>query len=578
MSDIEAKGPSGTASAESLPSCYEGPSEQVGKWQNFKDSFKRMDETEFDPNLSEEEKAIIATSKAPLNRSLKSRHLQMIAIGGSIGTGLFIGSGSALRTGGPASLLISYFLVGTIIYCVMQALAELAVTFPVSGAFSAHASRFVDASWAFAVGWNYLILWLVVLPLELVAASMTITYWNPGVSNAVWVAIFYVMIMFINMFGVRGYGEAEFVFSLIKVVAIIGFIILGVVLICGGGPSDDGYIGGRYWQHPGAFHSGFKGLCTVFVTALYSLAGTELVGLASAETKENPRKVLPKAIKQVFWRIILFYFVCLLILGLLVPYDDPRLIGSSSVDATASPFVIAIKNGGIKALPSIINVVILIAVLSVGNASVYGASRTIASLAAQNMAPSIFAYIDRSGRPIMGIIAQGVVGLLCFLAASPKQNEVFAWLMALCGMSTLFTWTSICICHLRFRAAIKAQGRTTDELAYTANTGVIGSYYSIAFLTFVLCAQFWVSVWPIGAKPSAVVFFQNYVSILVILVFYLGHKIWTRNWKLLIPLADIDLNSGRREMDLELIKQEMAEERAALAARPKYMRILKLWC
>lgn len=193
----------------------------------------------------------------------------------------YIGSGGALKTGGPAALLIGWGLVGTMIYATVQALGELAVTFPISGAFNVYSTRFIDPSWGFAMGWNYALQWLVVLPLELVAASITIKYWNSDINSVAWVAIFYVLIVAINFFGVKGYGEAEFVFSFIKVVAVIGFIILGIILNCGGGPQG-GYIGGKYWHDPGAFANGFKGVCTVFVTAAFSFAGTELVALASS--------------------------------------------------------------------------------------------------------------------------------------------------------------------------------------------------------------------------------------------------------------------------------------------------------
>ena len=207
--------------------------------------------------------------------------------------------------------------------------------------------------------------WLVVLPLEIVAAAITIEYWTNGsINNNAWVTIFLTLIIGINMFGVKGYGEAEFVFAIVKVVAVVGFIILGIIIDIGGGPGGS-YIGGRYWHNPGAFHNGFKGFCSVFVTAAFAFAGTELVGLAAAETA-NPRKSLPTAIKQVFWRITLFYIVSLTLVGLLVPYTNNRLLnGTSGSDARASPFVIAIQSAGLTGLPSVFNVVIMITVLSV---------------------------------------------------------------------------------------------------------------------------------------------------------------------------------------------------------------------
>lgn len=320
-------------------------------WAKFKDGFKRADTDAMgiDPNLSEAEKIAILTANSPLSKSLKNRHLQMIAIGGSIGTGLFVGSGSSLHTGGPAGLIIAYILIGTMIYCTVQSLGELAVTFPVAGAFVTYNTRFIDPSWGFAMAWNYAMQWLVVLPLELVAAAVTIKFWDTTTNSAAFVVIFYVLIIAINFFGVRGYGEAEFIFSAIKVTAVIGFIILGIVLAAGGSPNGRGYIGGKYWQHPGAFANGVKGVITVFVGAAFAFAGTELVGLASAESS-NPRKSLPKACKQVFWRITLFYVICLTLVGILVPYDNTDLFDAENT-ASASPFVIAIKLGGISGLP-----------------------------------------------------------------------------------------------------------------------------------------------------------------------------------------------------------------------------------
>ena len=307
------------------------------------------------------------------------------------------------------------------LYCTIQALGEMAVLFPVAGSFAAYSTRFLDPAWGFAMGWNYAMQWLVALPLvstnsptfssrsalggvlimllppnfdeqiranrgseqEIVAASLTVSYWGSRISPAAWVSIFLMFIISINLFGVKGYGEAEFVFSLLKVIAVVGWIILGIILNIGGGPPGNEYIGGRYWNNPGAFHNGFKGLCSVFVTAAFAFAGTELVGLAAAETA-NPRKSLPTAVKQVFWRITLFYIVSLTLVGLLVPYDDPQLLGgANSADANVSPFVIAIKNASISGLDSVMNVVIMIAVLSVGNSAVYGSSRTLTALAEQ---------------------------------------------------------------------------------------------------------------------------------------------------------------------------------------------------
>ncbi|KAK9474190.1 amino acid permease/ SLC12A domain-containing protein [Dipodascopsis tothii] len=490
------------------------------------------------------EAAAKRTAESPLARRLKSRHLQMIAIGGSIGTGLFVNSGKALSSGGPASLLIAFGIIGCMVFTVVHALGELAVLFPVAGSFSTYSTRFIDPAWGFAMGWNYGLQWLVVFPLELVAASMTIEYWNSPVNKAVWVTIFWVCIVLINFFGVKGYGEAEFVFSMIKVVAVIGFI-------------------------------GFKGLCSVFVTAAFAFSGTELVGLAAAETA-NPRKSLPSAVKQVFWRITLFYIVALTLVGLLVPYNNSHLLGSSSVDATASPFVIAIQNAGIKGLPSVMNVVIMIAVLSVGNSSVYGCSRTLASLGDMGLAPRIFAYIDREGRPLAGIIVTSLFGLLAYVATSDAEGDVFNWLLALSGLSSIFTWGSVCLCHILFRRAWKVQGHSTDEIPFKAQAGVIGSYIGLAINILVLIAQFWIAVWPTGGTPNAVDFFQAYLAAPVVIVCYVGYKIYARTS--FVRPSEADLVTGRREVDVATLIEEIRLQKEELRAKPWYYRTYKFWC
>lgn len=353
--------------------------------------------------------------------------------------------------------------------------------------------------------------------------------------------------------------------------------ILGIILNVGGGPRGT-YIGGRYWSDPGAFHNGFKGLCSVFVTAAFAFAGTELIGLAAAETA-NPRKSLPTAIKQVFWRITLFYIVSLTIVGLLVSYTDPRLLdGKSSADAKASPFVIAIKDAGIAGLDSVMNVVIMIAVLSVGNSSIYGSSRTLAALAEQNQAPKFLAYIDRKGRPLISICIASALGLLAFLAASKQENAAFNWMLALSGLSSIFTWGSICLAHIRFRKGWKVQGHTLDELPFRSQPGVIGSWLGFIFNCLVLVAQFWTGFAPVdygslSAGDRVQNFFSAYLAAPIVILSYIGYKLYFKTP--FIRSHNMDLSTGIRELNLaELI----AEERAEKATWPKWKRAYKVFC
>ncbi|PVH17240.1 uncharacterized protein CXQ87_000124 [Candidozyma duobushaemuli] len=541
------------------------------RWKSFKDSFKAA-ETMTADDLSDSEMDVVQranqnASNSQLSRRLKNRHLQMIAIGGSIGTGLFVGSGSALATGGPGGIVIAWVITATSIFTTMQGLGELSTAFPISGGFNIYATRFIEPAFGFAVGWNYFMQFFVLLPLELVAASISVKYWNDELNPVIFVAIFWVVVFFITMLGVRWYGEAEFVFCLIKVITVIGFIILGIVLVCGGGPTKD-FVGGRYWRNPGAFAHGFKGVCSVFVTAAFSFGGTEMISLGAAEAA-NPSKAIPQAIKQVFYRIVIFYFGTITLIATLVPYNDERLLNADSdVDATASPFVIAIVNGGIKGLPSVINAVILIAVLSVGNASVYACSRSLNSLAEQGMAPKWTGYVDRLGRPLVAIIVTNVFGLFAFIAASDKQTEAFNWLLALSGLSSIFTWMSINMAHIRFRAAMRSQGRSLDELAFTSLVGTLGSWYGFAINFLVLIAQFWLSLFPIGVAPNASDFFQGYLGFPVVLFSYIGYKIYSKNMRIYIPAEEIDVDSGRSIVDTDLIKQEEEEESARRASQP----------
>ncbi|KAB5551214.1 amino acid permease [Coniochaeta sp. 2T2.1] len=505
--------------------------------------------------------AAVSTANPLLARELKGRHLQMIAIGGSIGTGLFVASGKVLYLGGPASVLLAYTFIGAMLYFTMQALGELAVSFPVAGSFSSYSTRFLDPAWGFAMGWNYALQWLVILPLEIIAAAVTIQYWHTPVNKAIFVTIFLLIITTINLFGVKGYGEAEFVFAIIKVTAVVGFILLGIVINIGG-TQDEGYIGGKYWSNPGAFHNGFKGLCSVLVTAAFAFGGTELVGLAAAETA-NPRKSLPTAIKQVFWRISLFYVVALIIVGLLVPYTEPRLLGAKSVaDASASPFVIAIESAGIDVLPSVMNSVILVAVISVGNSAVFGSSRTLAALADQGQAPRILSYVDRRGRPLVAILAASAVGLLAYLSDLHAQSDVLSWLLAISGLSSVFTWGSICLCHIRFRRAWAAKGRSPQDLAFTAQAGVVGSWLGFAFNVAVLLAQ-----------GHAKTFFLQYMAAPIVLVFYVAYKLWygTR----VVRIRDMDVDTGRRDFNLPIL---LKQEREEMLYWPLWKRYYRFFC
>ncbi|KAI1117928.1 amino-acid permease inda1 [Nemania sp. NC0429] len=499
-------------------------------------------------NSQTDEEVGIVHKGAALKTDLQGRHMQMIAIGGAIGAGLFISSGGALQSGGPAPLVIGYIIVGVMLLFTMQALGELAVMYPVNGAFYTYVVRFIDPSWGFAIGWDYAIGWLTVLPFELIAASSTIKYWTTEINSAVWITVFLVLLVGIQVFGVRGYGEVEFVLSIIKIAACVGFIILGIVINVGG-VGDQGYLGAKYWHDPGAFQNGFNGFAGVFVVAAFAFGGTELVGLAAAESA-NPRKAIPLAAKQVFFRIFLFYVVNLFILGLILPSTDDRLSLASSSDTRYSPFVLAISDAGIAVLPSIFNAVITISVISVANSCTFGSTRTMQALAERGMAPKLLSYVDKHGRPVWCIVVQLIFGLLGYVVDAPKGGDAFTWLLALSGLSYFFVWGSCCLAHIRFRMAWKAQGRDLREIPYRAPLGVWGSWIAFFLIWVCLIATFYNALYPTpNSKPTAEHFFSAYLAAPVVIALYLFWKIYSRNWKLYIKLEDIDLVSGSRPLD-----------------------------
>ena len=271
--------------------------------------------------------------------------------------------------------------------------------------------------------------------------------------------------------------------------------------------------------------------------------------------------------------------VSLLLVGLIVPFTDPNLLDAKSEsDATASPFVIAIRQAGIGVLPSVMNVVIMISVLSVGNSSVYGSSRTLVALAEQRQAPQIFAYIDRSGRPLVAVAFALAIGFLAFLAASNAEKSAFTWMLALSGLSSIFTWGSICLAHIRFRQAWRLQGRRLDELAFRSQPGIIGSWIGFVFNLLVLVAQFWTGFAQVGygdytTGENVSNFFQGYLAAPIVLAFYFPYK-WYKSTNV-IKCQDMDLSTGVRQWNLaELV----AEERMEQSTWPRWKKAYKFLC
>lgn len=315
------------------------------------------------------------------------------------------------------------------------------------------------------------------------------------------------------------------------------------------------------------------GFCSVLITAAFAFSGTEIVGLTAAES-ENPAIAMPSAVKQVFWRIVGLYMTSLCIIGLLVPYDDIHLDITGSATSAASPFVIAIQRAGVSALPSIFNVVILIAVLSVGNSAVYGSSRTLQALAVQGQAPKFFTYIDREGRPLIGIAFTCAMGLLAFLVESKSSGTVLEWMLALSGLSAVFSWASICLAHIRFRKAWALEGLNNDDLVYNSMFGILGSWVGLISCALIMVAQFWVSTWPVDYSNTNQVreFFLGCLCIPVMILLYFFWKILKKTK--IVPVEDMDIVNGRTRLDARALRAAAQTEYKAL---PRWRKVLTLF-
>lgn len=455
-----------------------------------------------------------------LQRGLKARHLTMIAIGGSIGTGLFLASGGSIHSAGPGGALVAYMAISIMVYFLMTSLGEMAAFMPVTGSFSTYATRFVDPSLGFALGWNYWYNWAITIAVELSAAALIMKYWLPDVPSIIWSALFLVLMFLLNALSVKSYGESEYWFALIKVITVIVFIVIGVLMIFGimGGEAV-GF--SNFTKGEAPFSGGFMAMLGVFMIAGFSFQGTELVGVAAGES-ENPARNIPKAIRQIFWRILLFYILAILVIGLLVPYDNPNLISGDITDIAISPFTIVFQKAGFAFAASVMNAVILTSVLSAGNSGMYASTRMLWVLAKEGKAPKWFAKITKNGVPINSLIVTALVGALCFLSSLFGDGTVYVWLLNASGMSGFIAWLGIAVSHYRFRKALLAQGRDLSELPYRAKWFPIGPILAFIICCVVIVGQNYSAFTGEAIDWNGVL--VSYIGLPLFIVVWLGYK------------------------------------------------------
>ncbi|ORZ15781.1 amino acid permease/ SLC12A domain-containing protein [Absidia repens] len=473
----------------------------------------------------------------------------MISLGGTIGTGLFLASGASVASAGPGGALIAYALIGIMVFFMMECLGEMATYLPISGSFNNYAGRFIDPAVGFALGWNYFYNWSVTLAVELTAGSMVMQFWLPNVPSYVWSIVFLLLVMSLNVFSVKGYGEAEYWFALIKVLVVIIFVILGILV-------DTAVLGGVYYGMDVFKRGGVQaaGILSTFLTASFSFQGTELIGVAAGES-ENPRRNVPRAIKQVFWRILLFYILSIFIVGLIIPYDDPSLLKNDVSDITVSPFTTVFVKAGMDSAAHFMNAVILTTVLSAGNSGLYASSRTLYDLALEKKAPRFFKKVTRFGVPIYCVLLTSLIGMLAFLTSLFGNGVVYSWLLNVSGVAGLIAWLGIAASHFRFRRAFILQGRSVDELPFKARLFPFGPVFTFVVCLFVLVGQGYDSWFATPVVAADII--ACYIGVPVFLAFYIGYKVVKRSK--VIPLIEVDLDSGREEIIRHTMEMDEAK-------------------
>ncbi|KAL4978159.1 amino acid permease/ SLC12A domain-containing protein [Aspergillus desertorum] len=496
------------------------------------------------------------------HRKLKPRHVQLIGIGGTIGTALYVQIGQTLAKGGPGSLFIAYTLCHSIsgaqrllfgMILNLPGLAEMVTYLPISSPFIRFAGRYVDDAFGVAAGYNFFVFEAAMVPMEVTACS-SIT----GPTQSLWqqfsLSCSFSLRAFLNVFAVRWYGESEFWLASSKVLLSVGLILFTFITMLGGNPLNDRF-GFRYWNEPGSFAEYYKegdlgrwlGFLACLINASFTIAGPDYISMAAGESV-NPRGNLPKAYNGMFYRLTAFFVLGALCVGILVPYNDKTMADAFDNDApgaAASPYVIAMDRLGIPVLPHIVNTMILLAVFSAGNSYVYCSSRTLYGLALDNKAPRLFTKCTKSGVPIYCVAAVLLIGLISFLQISNSASVVLNWIISLVTASQLINFSVITFTYTRFRKALIAQGISRDTLPYRSLGQPYVAYFALAS-TIVMAFVGGYEVFLPG-KWDVPTFLFSYTMIGVFPVIYFGWKTFHRT-SIRKP-EEIDLVTGVEEIE-----------------------------
>ena len=458
-----------------------------------------------------------------LERTMESRHLTMISLGGVIGTGLFLSSGHTINQAGPFGSVLAYLIGSALVYCVMLSLGELSVAMPYAGSFHLYARRFIGPGTGFTIAILYWLNWAVALASEFTAAGLLMQRWFPDSSAWVWSALFIVVVFVLNILSVRMYGEAEFWFASIKVLAILAFIVIGILAVVGvipiAGRTSAPLLGN--YTADGLFPNGVLPVFSTLLTVVFAFSGTEVIGVAAGETKD-PQVAVPKAVRTTVLRLVIFFIGSIAVMGALIPWRE------AGVDA--SPFVLVFQSIGMPFAGDIMNAVVLTAVLSAANSGLYVCSRMVWSLAKEDMLPRSLSKTNFRGVPVFAVLISLAGGLLALLSSVVAADTVYLVLVAVSGLSTLLVWISVSVCHILFRREMRAKGISPETLAYRAP-----GYPVVPIVALVLCA---LSLALVAADPSQRSTLVMMVpAVALCYVFYYAREAWRARH----PKHDVEL-------------------------------------
>ncbi|KAI1341770.1 putative general amino acid permease [Xylariaceae sp. FL0016] len=501
---------------------------------------------------------VTAGSQA-LHRKLGGKEVQLFAIGGAIGTSLYVQMGSALPKGGPAGLFIAFVIWGCVMLCVNECFAEMVSYVPIASPFIRFSGAWVDEAVGFAMAWNFFLNMAFLVPFEIVAFNIMLTFWTDAVPVEAVIAAIIVLYALLNVFTVRYFGISEFYMSIFKVLLILGLIAYTFITMVGGNPLHDVY-GFRYWYSPGAFvehlASGgtgrFLGVVSCIIQASFSICGPEYISMVAAES-ENPRKVLPTAFRSFVWRILLFFVGSALCMGIVIPYDDKTLAAilggeaDGSGTGAASPYIISMNRLKIYGLPHLVNALIMTSIISSGNGLLFSATRTLHGMSLEGHAPRFLSYCSKAGVPIYALMVSLAFCLLAFLQVGSSSADVLTYLIDLVTCCQMINYGVTAFTYRHFYAALKKNGISRDNLPYKGKFQPYTSYVAMggpAVMALVsgydlFMTGGWSTKW----------FFLDYAMIGVFIVALVGWKLVFKTRYVRPGDADLSLGGLKEQID-----------------------------